>query len=71
MVGLGFLSVSYVKPIPTREKKIAVGQSGPNATFNLFIFFLGSGWPWVGECVCFIIMFTHFPTQHNLVLEHI
>ena len=36
-----------------------------NATFNLF--FLGLGWPWVGEFVGFILIFTCFPTQHNLV----
>ena len=32
-----------------------VGKSGPNATFNLF--FLGLGWPWVGEFVGFVIIF--------------
>ena len=48
LVGLGFLySVSYIKPIPTHEKIIVVGKSGPNATFHLF--FLGLGWPWVEE----------------------
>ena len=41
-----------------------MGKSGPNATFNLF--FLGLGWPWGREFVGFII-FTCFPTQHNLV----
>ena len=43
LVRLGFLqSVSYIKPILTLQKLLAVGKSGPNATFNLF--FLG----WVG-----------------------
>ena len=42
-----------------------MGKSGPNATFNLI--FLGLGWPWVGEFVAFIIIFTRFPTQQNLV----
>ena len=39
----------------------------PNATFHLI--FLGLGWPWVGEFVGFIlvVIFTCFPTQHNLV----
>ena len=65
-VVLGLLqSVSYIKPIPTHEKIYAVGKSGPNATFNLF--FLGLGWPWVGEFVGFIIIFICFPTQQNLV----
>ena len=58
-------SVSYVKSIPTHEKKIAVGKSGPHATFNLF--FLGLGWPWVGEFDGFIIIFICFATQHNVV----
>ena len=47
------------------EKIFAVGKSGPIATFNLF--FLGLGWPWVGEFVGFIIILTCFPTQQNLV----
>ena len=58
LVGLGFLySVSYVKSFPTHEKIIAVGKSGPNATFT--VFFLGLGWPWVGEFVGFIIKFMY------------
>ena len=52
LVGLGFSSVSYIKPILTHEKLFAVGKSGPNATFNLI--FLGLGWPWVGEFVGFL-----------------
>ena len=60
LAGLGLLScVSYIKSICCGEK------SGPNATFNLF--FLGSGWPWVGEFVGFILVFICFPTQQNLV----
>ena len=66
LVRLGFLqSVSCIKPILTHEKLFAVGKSGPNATFNLI--FLGLGWPWVGEFVGFIIVFTCVPTQHSLV----
>ena len=42
-----------------------MGKSGPNATFNLF--FLGLGWPWVGEFVGFKKIFRCFPTQHTLV----
>ena len=65
-VGLGFLySVSYIKPIPTHEKVLAVGKSGPVATFNLI--FLGLGWPWVGEFVGLIIIMMCFPTQQSLV----
>ena len=40
-------------------------KSGPIATFNQF--FLGLGWPWVGEFVGFTIKSTRFPTQHDLV----
>ena len=49
-----WFSVSYIKPNLTHEK-LSVGKSGPNATFNLF--FLGLGWPWVGEFVGFMIIF--------------
>ena len=43
-----------------------MGKSGPNAIFNLF--FLGwLSWPWVGEFVGYIIIFTCFPTQQNVV----
>ena len=66
LVGVGFLySVSYIKPILTHEKLFAVGKNGPNATFNLI--FIGLDWPWVGEFDGFIIIFTCFPTQQNLV----
>ena len=42
LVGLVFLqSVSYKKTIPTHEKIFAEGESGPNATFNLFFFWVG------------------------------
>ena len=37
----------------------------PNSTFNLII--LGLGWSWVGEFDGFIITFTSFPTQQNLL----
>ena len=30
-------------------------------------FFIGLGWPWVGELIGFIIIFVCFPTQQNLV----
>ena len=33
----------------------------------LTLIFLGLGWPWVGEFDGFILIFTCFPTQHNLV----
>ena len=59
-----FLVVCFLyKPILTHETLFAVGKSGPNATFNLF--FLGLGWPWVGEFDGFIIIFISFPTQKN------
>ena len=56
---------SYIDSIPTHKKLFAVGKSGPIATFNLF--FLGLGWPCVGEFDGFIIIFACFPTQQNLV----
>ena len=34
-----------------------MGKSGPDATSNLF--FLGWGWPWVGEFVVFTATFIH------------
>ena len=40
-------------------------QEAQMPLFNLI--FLGLGWPWVGEFVGFIIIFTCFPTQQNLV----
>ena len=42
-----------------------MGKAGPNATFNLF--FLGLGWPWVGEFVGFIIVFDMFNVGQNVV----
>ena len=42
-MGYILMSVSYVKPIPTHEKLLAVGKSGPNATFDLIF-----SWSWVG-----------------------
>ena len=61
---VGFLVVCLLhKTNVNHEKIFAMGKSGPHATFNLF--FLGLGWPWVGEFVGFIIIFTCFPTQHN------
>ena len=47
-------------------------KTSPNATFNLF--FLGLGWPWVGEFVGFITIFymlsdpTEFSTIANTLL---
>ena len=61
-------SVSYIKSIPTHEKLFAVGKSGPKCHF-LAYFFLGLGWPRVGEFVGFTIICTRlcFPTQQILV----
>ena len=55
-----FLAVCFLqkKTIPTHEKLFAVGKKvAQRPLFNL-IFFLGWGWPWVGEFVGFIIIFT-------------
>ena len=62
---VGFLVVCLLHKInPNPRKLFAVGKSGPNATFLIF---LGVGWPWVGEFVGFMIILTRLPTQHNLV----
>ena len=64
-------SVSYTTPIPNPRKIICcVGKSGPIATFHLI--FLG-GWVGLGlgEFVGFIVIFTCFPTQLNLVYRYI
>ena len=68
MVVLGFLYVVcfLYKANPTNpRKKIAVGKSGPNATFCLvFLGWVGLG---LGSFVGFITMVICFPTQQNLV----
>ena len=60
---VGFLMVCFLhimdKINPNPPKKYLLWEkSGPNATFNLI--FLGLGWPWVGEFVGFIIIFTRY-----------
>ena len=64
---VGFLAVCYLYKIKPnlRKKKCCEEKSGPKATFNLF--FLRLGWPWVEEFVGFMVIFTCFPTQQNLV----
>ena len=70
LVGLGFLqSISYIKPIPTHETLFAVGKSGTPMPL-LTYFFLGLGWPWVGEFDGFIIIFICFPTLQNFVYRN-
>ena len=63
LFGLGFLVVCFLCKInPNPRKNINyLAKSGPSATFNLRVTFLGLGWPWVGEfagfiliCICFI-----------------
>ena len=53
------------KTNPNPRKIFAVGKSSPNTTLN--VFFLGWGWPWVGESDGFIVTFILLPTQHHLV----
>ena len=68
LVGLGFLNeicFLYKTNLKPTENSLLWEKRGPNATFNLF--FLGLGWPWVGEFVGFIVKFRYFPTQPNLV----
>ena len=67
---LGWVSRSLLpekKQIPPHEKSFCCGKKWPK--FHVFFssyFFLGLGWPWVGEFVGFIIVIS-FPTHHNLV----
>ena len=68
LVGLVFLcSVSLYKTNPTPRKIVCCGKKvARNAPFNLY--FLGLGWPWVGEFIGFIIISSMcMPTQHNSV----
>ena len=67
-IWLGWVSSSLfpIETNPNPPKKVfALGRIDPNATLDLV--FLGLGWPWVGEFVGFITIFTCFPTQQNLV----
>ena len=59
-VSVRFLVVCFLyKTNPNPRKIICCGKKvGPIATFNLF--FLGLGWPWVGEFVGFTIRFTEY-----------
>ena len=58
-------SVSYIKPILTHEKIFAVGKKWPKMPlFNPF--FLGLGWPWVGEFVGFIVAFLHVSNPNRI-----
>ena len=67
LVGLAFLySISYIKSISTHEKIFAVGKKVAQMPL-LTYFFVGLGWPCVGEFDGFIIIFTCFPTQQNSV----
>ena len=63
---VGLLVVRFLHKINANPlKNYLLGKSGPNATFDLN--FLGLGWPWVGEFVGFMIIFTCFPSQQKLV----
>ena len=53
----GFLAVYLLYKINQPTKNHLLWEKvAQNATINLF--FLGLGWPWVGEFVGFIIIFT-------------
>ena len=59
LVGLGFVwSVSYIKPIPTHEKRFAVAKKVAQMPLLTWWIYRGLGWPWIGEFVGFIIIFT-------------
>ena len=60
-----FLVVCFLYKTNPNPNTCCREKSGPNSTLNLF--FLGLGWPWVGEFVGVIIIFICFPTQHILV----
>ena len=53
--------LSYTKPIPTHEKLPSCGKTVAQMPL-LTKYFLGLGWPWVGEFVGFIMIFACFPT---------
>ena len=58
--GVGFLEVCFLyKTNPDPRTLICRGKKWPKMPL-LTCFFLGLGWPWVGEFVGFIIIFTSF-----------
>ena len=64
-------SVSYIKLVPTHEKKIAVGKSGPNGHFlTYFCLGFGLGWSWVGEFVGFRNFFFMFSNPTEVCKSH-
>ena len=64
---VGFLLVCFRhKTNPNPRKIICCGEKVAQMPLQN-LFFLRLGWPWVGEFVGFIITYTCFPTQHNLV----
>ena len=65
------VSYIYVKQILTHEKFIAVGKSGgPNATFNLFFFWVGLAWGWGVRRFHNHIYFEVYVFQPNRVLVY-
>ena len=70
LVSLGFLSVCYIKSIPTHEKKKKMLWEKMVAQMPLLTYFLfGLSLSWVGGFVCFVILLflICFPTQDNLL----
>ena len=66
LVWLGLKSVSDIISIPTHEKKIFVGKSGPNATFKPNFLWVGLALGF-GEFLGLIVLCMCFQTQQKLV----
>ena len=58
----------YINRSQLTKNRLLWEKSCLNATFNLI--FLVLGWPWVGDLVGFMTMFTCFPTEHILVIAN-
>ena len=72
LVGLGFLqSVSYIKSILNQRKNICCGKKKWPEMLLSACFFLGLGWPWVGEFVGFMMTFICFPTQQHWYIANV
>ena len=65
--GLAFFVVCFLYKInPKPTKKYLLWEKVAQMPLSAY-FFLGVGWPWVGEFVGFIIILICFPAQHNLI----
>ena len=66
LVGAGFLySVSYINQSQPTKKYLLWEKVAKMPLLTYF--FLGLGWPWLGEFVGFIVILICFPSRHSLV----